>query len=259
VQHLGNLSRAEGSTRLRKRLGRGPGSGTGKTAGKGHKGQKARKSGGVRPGFEGGQTPLYRRVPKRGFTNRSFQVATVIVNLSDLSRFSKDSVVSAKEFHDAGMLKGLKGHGVKIKVLGSGELSHSLKVIVDACSRSAREAIERCGGEVVLAPFSLAKKSQKRSSLGQQKSSQGFLSKDADTMLLDDSLVAQNKTSSELSRPTEATKTEKPVESEKTSAVGNGDVEATENVVDAAATASSDTDTENQSPELSPETSSEQS
>lgn len=126
----------------RKRVGRGPGSGLGKTAGRGQKGQKARSGGGVRPGFEGGQTTLARRLPKRGFTNFNRKEYAVI-NLSDLNRFEDGTHVTPELLKDMGLLKKqLNG----VKVLGKGELEKKLHVTAAKFSASAKEAIEKAGG-----------------------------------------------------------------------------------------------------------------
>ncbi len=137
------LSPADGSVRDVKRIGRGHGSGNGKTAGKGHKGQKARSGGGVRPGFEGGQMPLARRIPKRGFNNIFAEKMTVI-NVSDLARFKEGTVVDSDLLKAAGVIKKAdKG----VKVLGKGELNVNLTVKAAAFSASAKEKIEKAGGK----------------------------------------------------------------------------------------------------------------
>ncbi len=141
---LNQLSPASGSRRKRKRLGRGEGSGTGKTAGRGHKGSNSRSGGGVRPGFEGGQMPLQRRLPKRGFTN-IFKKRIAIVNVADLKRFDSGTVVDEIALIKSGLVKG-KRDG--IKVLGNGELDRSLTVRVNAVSQKAKEEIEKNGGTV---------------------------------------------------------------------------------------------------------------
>lgn len=141
---LHELSPAPGSNRDVFRKGRGHGSGNGKTAGKGHKGQKARSGGGVRPGFEGGQMPLQRRVPKRGFNN-IFATRYATVNVSDLEqRFEDGAVVDEQAIVEAGLLKKtLDG----VKVLGNGELTKKLTVNYAAFSSSAKEKIEKAGGK----------------------------------------------------------------------------------------------------------------
>lgn len=141
---LHELQPAEGSTRQRKRIGRGPGSGWVKTAGKGSKGQKARSGGGTRPGFEGGQMPIHRRLPKRGFTN-VFKKNIVVVNIGDLARFESGAVVDQAALVRSGLIKG-RHDGIKL--LGEGTLENPLTVKLDAVSRSAREKIEAAGGSV---------------------------------------------------------------------------------------------------------------
>lgn len=141
---LGDLSPAPGAVTSSKRLGRGIGSGLGKTSGKGHKGQWARSGGGVRPGFEGGQMPLIRRIPKRGFNN-IFRKEYSIVNLSVLEGFEAGSVVDINVLAENGLIKLVKG-GVGLKVLGNGELTKALTVKADAFSAKAKEAIEKAGG-----------------------------------------------------------------------------------------------------------------
>ena len=127
----------------RKRVGRGPGSGSGKTAGKGHKGQNARSGGGVRPGFEGGQLPLYRRLSKRGFNNYNFQTVYATVNVSDLERFDEGTVVDTALLKNVGLInKELDG----VKVLGNGELTKKLNVKANKFSATAKEKIENVGG-----------------------------------------------------------------------------------------------------------------
>ncbi|OGP70932.1 MAG: 50S ribosomal protein L15 [Deltaproteobacteria bacterium RBG_13_58_19] len=141
---LSELSPSPGSRRKPKRVGRGPGSGQGKTAGRGHKGQRSRAGGGVKPGFEGGQMPLTRRMPKRGFSN-VFRRPWVIVNLRDLARFPAESIVDETALTNAGLIKG-QGRGIKL--LGQGEITIPLVVRVQAVSRQARERIEAAGGRV---------------------------------------------------------------------------------------------------------------
>ena len=139
---LSNLRPAEGSVQSDNfRRGRGHGSGNGKTAGKGHKGQKAR-SGAPRPGFEGGQMPLYRRIPKRGFTCRNSK-DIVAINLSQLERFDNGADVTVETLVEAGVVKNPRDG---VKILGSGELTKKLNVKVDAFSASAKEKIEALGG-----------------------------------------------------------------------------------------------------------------
>ncbi len=145
---LGNLSPAEGATTARKRLGRGIGSGLGKTSGKGHKGQWARSGGGVRPGFEGGQMPLIRRIPKRGFNNH-FKKVYSIVNLSVLENFEANSIVDMEVLNEKGLIKVMKDC-IGLKVLGNGALTKAITVKAKAFSASAKEAIEKAGGKVEL-------------------------------------------------------------------------------------------------------------
>ena len=140
---LDELQPTEGSKFAAKRVGRGIGSGTGKTSGKGHKGQNARSGGGVRPGFEGGQMPLYRRLPKRGFTN-IFAKQYVTINVSELERFEDGTEVTQELLKETGVVsKTLDG----IKVLGRGELTKKLTVKVAKFSTSAAEKIEKAGGK----------------------------------------------------------------------------------------------------------------
>ena len=140
---LSNLQPALGATKSRKRLGRGPGSGLGKTAGKGHKGQNARSGGGVKAGFEGGQMPLQRRLPKRGFNPLSKKVFA-LVKVGDLEQFEAGSVIDLDAFGKAGLVKRL-GDGVKI--LGDGELTKALTVKAHKFSKSAQAKIEKAGGK----------------------------------------------------------------------------------------------------------------
>lgn len=139
-----DLGPAYGATTKRSRVGRGIGSGNGKTAGKGHKGQKARTGGSIRRGFEGGQTPLYRRIPKRGFTNH-FTTEYAIVNLSDLEKFENDTVINMELLLSEGIIrKELCG----LKVLGNGELTKKLTVIANKFSKTAEEKILAAGGKI---------------------------------------------------------------------------------------------------------------
>ena len=141
---LNELSPAAGSAKAAYRKGRGPGSGNGKTAGKGHKGQNARSGGGVRPGFEGGQLPLYRQLPKRGFNNR-FAVNYAIVNVEALNAFDNGAVVDAAALKAAKIVrKELDG----IKILGNGELTKALTVKATVFSATAKEKIEAAGGKI---------------------------------------------------------------------------------------------------------------
>ncbi len=140
---LHELAPAAGSTTAAKRLGRGVGSGLGKTSGKGHKGAKARSGGGKRPGFEGGQMPLYRRVPKKGFTN-IFRVEYAEVNVGQLEVFTEGTVVNAELLKAAGIVKQTMGG---VKVLGNGELTKKLTVEAAKFTESAKQKIEAVGGK----------------------------------------------------------------------------------------------------------------
>ena len=140
---LHELSPAEGSVRESYRKGRGPGSGNGKTAGKGHKGQNARSGGGVRPGFEGGQLPLYRKLPKRGFHNK-FSKVYAIVNVEALNRFEDDAVVDVAVLAECGLVTRVCDG---VKILGNGELTKKLTVKAAVFSNSAKEKIEAAGGK----------------------------------------------------------------------------------------------------------------
>jgi large subunit ribosomal protein L15 len=142
-----DLRPAPGSTKNRKRLGRGRGSGTGKTSGKGNKGLNARSGGGVRPGFEGGQMPLYRRLPKRGFLPYGGKTEFAIVNVKDLAaRFAKGSVVDPDALVSSGLIR-RSGRGA-VKVLGDGDVAHALTVRVHKVSESAKQKLEAAGGRV---------------------------------------------------------------------------------------------------------------
>lgn len=143
---INTIQPAEGSKTSAKRLGRGIGSGLGKTSGKGHKGQWARSGGGVRPGFEGGQMPLTRRVPKRGFNNH-FKKVYAIVNLSQLNGYEAGSVIDFETLYFDGQIKEVK-NPVGLKVLGDGELTVALTVKANKFSKAAKEAIEKAGGTV---------------------------------------------------------------------------------------------------------------
>ncbi|MBQ5648558.1 MAG: 50S ribosomal protein L15 [Clostridia bacterium] len=140
---LHELSPAPGSVKASYRKGRGPGSGNGKTAGKGHKGQNARSGGGVRPGFEGGQLPLYRKLPKRGFYNR-FATQYAVINLSTLAKFEDGAVVDLEVLRNCGIVKTNED---KLKVLGNGELTNKITVKAAVFSASAKEKIEAAGGK----------------------------------------------------------------------------------------------------------------
>ena len=140
---LHELSPASGSAKKAYRKGRGPASGNGKTAGKGHKGQNARSGGGVRPGFEGGQMPLQRRIPKRGFNN-IFATHYATINIAELERFENGTVVTEEAILGMGIIKNSKDG---IKILGRGELTKNLTVNVTAFSATAKEKIEKAGGK----------------------------------------------------------------------------------------------------------------
>jgi large subunit ribosomal protein L15 len=143
---LNNLRRPEGAHRARKRLGRGPGSGTGKTSGKGHKGQKARAGGKVPAWFEGGQMPLLRRLPKRGFKSHK-ENDFEVVNVKDLARIEDDTITPAI-LHEHGLID--LGKGLPVKLLGKGELERKVTIQVDAVSAGARKKVEDAGGAVEL-------------------------------------------------------------------------------------------------------------
>ena len=145
---LDDLRPAPGAHKRRKRVGRGPGSGHGKTSGKGHKGQKARSGGGKGAGFEGGQMPLYRRLPKRGFVPYGGKRDYAIVNLEALGGFSANAVVDPAALTRAGLIK--SGHRDAVKILGEGEVAHALTVKAHAVSQAARAKIEAKGGRVEL-------------------------------------------------------------------------------------------------------------
>jgi large subunit ribosomal protein L15 len=143
---LHDLKPTEGSRHRRRRVGRGESSGLGKTCGKGHKGQKSRSGASIRPSFEGGQMPLARRLPKKGFNNAQFKTNFAIVNVSDLEeKFSDDDEVNEESLRACGLVKGVCD---AIKVLGSGDLSKKLTVTADKLSATAREKIEKAGGSI---------------------------------------------------------------------------------------------------------------
>jgi large subunit ribosomal protein L15 len=147
MMRLHNLRPRPGSRHRVKRLGCGESSGHGKTSGKGSKGQKARSGGSIRLGFEGGQMPLIRRLPKRGFNNAAFHKNYAVVNLRDLGAFEAGTVVNEQLLRESNLVR---GHFAGIKVLGDGEVKHDLKVQVDKISATAREKIEKAGGTVTL-------------------------------------------------------------------------------------------------------------
>ena len=141
---LHSLQPAPGATTTRKRVGRGVGSGLGKTSGRGQKGQNSRSGGGVRPGFEGGQSPLFRRLPKRGFSNARFKTTYAVINLSDLDKFENGTTVTPELLKEMGLIKqSLDG----IKVLGNGTLTKKLNVKAHKFSNVAKEQIEKLGGK----------------------------------------------------------------------------------------------------------------
>lgn len=140
---LNTLKGAKGAKRGNKRLGRGAGSGKGDTSGKGHKGQRARKSGNARPGYEGGQTPLYRRAPKRGFRN-IFSTEYITINVSDLDRYGLGEV----SLDELKKTRKVKGKEKLLKILGNGELSKAVTVKAHKFTKSAQEKIEKAGGKV---------------------------------------------------------------------------------------------------------------
>lgn len=143
--NLSNLSPQKGSRKQPKRLGRGPGTGHGKTAGRGHKGYKSRSGSGVKPGFEGGQMPLQRRLPKRGFNN-IFRKEYALVSLTELDRFDAGTTVTKDMLIEAGIVK----KNSLVKVLANGELTKAVSVKVDKVSKSAQQKIESAGGAVVV-------------------------------------------------------------------------------------------------------------
>ena len=142
--NLNEMKYTEGARHTSKRIGRGLGSGNGKTAGKGHKGQNARSGGGVAIGFEGGQTPLYKRIPKRGFTNYT-RKTYAIVNVEQLNKFEDGAVVDAASLKEAGLVSKLYDG---VKVLGNGSLEKKLTVKVNKVSKTAQALIEKAGGSV---------------------------------------------------------------------------------------------------------------
>ncbi|MGI6678260.1 MAG: 50S ribosomal protein L15 [Dehalobacterium sp.] len=142
--NLSELKPAPGAKKKEVRVGRGTGSGSGKTSGRGHKGQKSRSGGGVRPGFEGGQMPLHRRLPKRGFTN-IFKKEIVNISLTDLNQFESGTTVTPELLLEKGIIKSVKDG---IKVLANGEINKALTVQVNGCSKVAAEKITAAGGRV---------------------------------------------------------------------------------------------------------------
>jgi large subunit ribosomal protein L15 len=147
MMRLHTMRPRPGSRHRVKRLGCGESSGHGKTSGKGHKGQKARSGGSIRLGFEGGQMPLIRRLPKRGFNNAAFHKTWAVVNLGDLGDFKAGTVVNEKVLRDSELVR---GNVAGIKILGNGELKHALTLEVDKISVSAREKIDKAGGTITI-------------------------------------------------------------------------------------------------------------
>lgn len=141
---LYNINKGENATQNRKRVGRGSSSGTGKTSGRGQKGQNARSGGRVRPGFEGGQTPLFRRLPKRGFTNARFKKEYAIINIDQLNSFKEGAQVTPEILKDMGLIKNQKDG---LKILGQGKLEKKLNIKAHKYSKQAKEQIEKLGGK----------------------------------------------------------------------------------------------------------------
>lgn len=144
--YIQELKGAEGATKAPKRVGRGIGSGTGKTSTRGHKGQWARSGGGVRPNFEGGQMPLTRRIPKRGFNNKRFAHDYSVVNIGELNVFENGAVVNAEMLVSKGIISNIAPYG--LKVMGDGKLEKKLTVQAAKFTKTAKEAIEKAGGSV---------------------------------------------------------------------------------------------------------------
>lgn len=139
-----DLSPSKGSRKSTKRVGRGPGSGHGKTSCRGHKGQKSRSGGSIPPGFEGGQMPLHRRLPKRGFTN-IFKKHYALINIKDLARFDPNSDLGIEDLKNSGLVKKV---GDEVKLLGDGEMTHPVTIKVNKVSKTARAKIEAAGGKI---------------------------------------------------------------------------------------------------------------
>lgn len=146
--YLHELKPPKKARHSKKRVGCGPGSGLGKTCGRGHKGQGARSGGGVRPGFEGGQTPIYRRLPRRGFNNKRFAAKYEIVNVGSLAGFPANSTVTRQDLIQAGLING--NRQAKVKILGEGTIDIALTLIADKWSKAAEEKIKAAGGSVIL-------------------------------------------------------------------------------------------------------------
>src|SRR4029077_18145541 len=164
MMRLHNLRARPGSRHRVKRLGCGESSGHGKTSGKGHKGQKARSGGSIRLGFEGGQMPLIRRLPKRGFNNAAFHKNYAIVNLTDLNDCKAGTVVNEQLLRE---LKLVRGEFAGIKILGDGELKHALKIEADKISESAKAKIEKAGGSVTMRNHASEKPAAATEDIGQ--------------------------------------------------------------------------------------------
>lgn len=146
---LHELKNVKGAIHRKKRVGCGEGGGHGKTSGRGHKGQKARSGGSIRPGFEGGQMPLYRKLPRRGFNQAAFRTEAAVVNLDDLKAIADDiTEVNAQVLADNGLLRKDETY---VKVLGNGEITRALKITASKFSASAKEKIEKAGGEAIVA------------------------------------------------------------------------------------------------------------
>lgn len=141
---LNSVKPNPGAVKAKKRVGRGPGSGTGKTAGRGENGQNSRSGGGVRIGFEGGQTPLFRRLPKRGFTNARFKKVYAVINLDDLNRFEDGAEITPEILKDMGLIKNMQDG---LKILGNGKLEKKLNIKANKFSKKATEEIEKLGGK----------------------------------------------------------------------------------------------------------------
>jgi len=145
---LHNLKNVPGAVHRRKRVGCGEGGGHGKTSGRGGKGQTARSGGGIRPGFEGGQMPLFRKLPQRGFNNKNFRTEYAVVNLADLSKLEGVSEIDRMVLVEKGLVR---ANSVRVKILGDGEIGTALKVTADKFSASAKSKIEAAGGQAVVA------------------------------------------------------------------------------------------------------------
>jgi large subunit ribosomal protein L15 len=165
MMRLHNLRPRPGARHRVKRLGCGESSGHGKTSGKGHKGQKARSGGSLRLGFEGGQMPLIRRLPKRGFNNAAFHRQYAVVNLSDLNDFKAGTVVNEQLLRESNLVR---GNVAGVKILGDGELKHALKIEADKVSESAKAKIEKAGGTITMRDRSAEKSSAAAEDVNQE-------------------------------------------------------------------------------------------